>query len=947
MPNIPYMMSILAILLCAAAPLHAAGVKDAVPGNNGILIQNLCLFEDTTGSLGIREVASPSGRAKFAPADEIPNYGFTRSAVWIRFVTPNNSRDDIERILEVLYPALNCIEVFIPDGEGGYLQKRSGSRVPFTAREIRHRNSLFLIPVKAGKETEVYVRVRSSSALNFTINLYDLLEFQRRDYIEQFITGLFFGILTIMMLYNLFLFFSVGDRSYLFYVLYTLSNTLFSLSIHGLAYEFLWPNAGEWAIRSHPFFTATTLLCAILFSVDFLRIKKYSIPFYRVLQALAALAAVGAAGALFMPYRYCIRVNIGLSYLFLPLVIIAGVYTMRQGYRPARYFLAAWSFLVAGSLLYALSHSGVVPRNLVTEHAVQISTAIELSLLALALGDRINILRKEKEEYESYRELDRVKSEFVSNISHEIRTPLTLMLTPIWAVIDGSRSVQPDMEFFRMLDRNGSRLLGLINDLLDFSKLDAGRMTMRVAHADIQSVVRDHAAAVKSACDLKSISVEMAFEAEPVMLYFDPEKMDSVFTNLFSNAIGFTGHGGRISVRVNEGAKAVMIDFEDNGRGIPADKTGSIFDRFSQAGSGDDGRPGGTGIGLALVREFLALHGGDITVESRYVGEHPDDHGTRFRITLPKGKSHFEGRADVAFSDEIGVQGARYRNALLGVSAKGGAEAASAAAQSDTDERPLIMAVDDNADMHELLRDVLSPSYRLIGAADAKAALDLLQSMEEPPDLILSDVMMPGMDGYALTERIRSDPRFDGIPLILLTAKADTSMKIEGLETGATDYIAKPFSARELVARINAHLGMKRLRDRLARSNERLYSRLKKSGRTGEPLPNPEIEEKIGIVTEFIRENYTADISREGLAAAVDMSPDYLSRMFNRVTGKRLDEYINELRAAEAAKRLIESDETVLSIAMDTGFESLRHFNRVFNKIYSMNPTEYRRSRSM
>lgn len=937
-----YILSV--IVFCLIIPASAAYTAGGVPDGNGPHINDMRLFEDTAGALAIREVSSPAYRNKFVRHDRIPNYGFTRSAVWVRLTAAGNPSVDTERILEVLYPALNLIEVYIPDGRGGYTVKTGGSRAPFAGREIAHRNSLFRVPVKAGDVTEVFVRMQSESALNFSIKLHDIIEFQRRDYIEQLFLGMFYGVLLIMLLYNLFLYFSVRDTSYLLYVCYTASNILFSLSIHGLAYEFLWPGAGEWAVRSHPFFTASTLLFAVLFSSHFLQIRKYSAPFSRFFLAMAVVIACAVAGALFCPYRYCIRANVILTYATLPVIITASVYAIRRGYRPARYFLAGWSFLIAGSLVYAMSHSGVIPRSIVTEFSVQIGTAIEVSLLALALGDRINTLRKEKEDFDRYRELDRVKTDFIANISHEIRTPLTLMLTPVWAILDGSRMEAPDRELFDVIGRNGSRLLALINDLLDFSKLDAGRMNMKVAHADIVKLVRDHAAAVKSACDLKRISVGISSTSERVMLYFDPEKMDSVMTNLFSNAIGFTGEGGRIEIRIDESDEEVRLEFEDTGCGIPAEDIDTIFDRFSQASSVRSDRPGGTGIGLALVREFLDLHGGGITAESRHIRTHPDSHGTVFRITLPKGKTRYENREDVTFCEDVAAQGVRYARMPRPATPGHTAIACSTGFDRDADNRPVILAIDDNADMHLLFRDILRDSYNLICATDAQSALDMLSSMEEPPDLIISDVMMPGMDGYELTRRVRSDRRYEGIPLILLTAKADTSMKIEGLETGATDYMAKPFNGRELIARVNAQLGMKSLRDRLVRSNNQLYAKLREAGKSSDRPPGPDIEDKIRIVTDFIRENYTADLSREGLASAVNMSADYLSRMFNRVTGMRLDEYINELRAADAAKRLAETDDTIIAIAMETGFESLRHFNRVFNKTYRMNPTDYRRT---
>lgn len=941
----PFSLMILTavIVSCLIIPEFAAAGTDSGKGmKSNPRVQRMGFFEDKSGKLGIEDIVTSEYKTKFILRDTVPYYGFTRSAVWIKLTASNEVGSDTEKILEVLYPALNLVEVFIPDRRSGYINKKSGSLVPFSERDIQHRNSLFSIPLKMNETIEVFIRVKSESSLNFKINLHDAKAFHKNDYIEQLVMGVFFGIMFIMFLYNLFLFFAIRDMSYLFYVCYVLSNIMFSLSISGLAHQFIWPDAGEWAMTSSPFFTSTMLFCAVVFSLNFLKIKNYSKVFYWIFLVLAVVTACMIPGTLILPYKYCVLNNVYFSYILLPLIIIISVYTIHRGYSPAKYFLMAWSFLLAGSITYALSNTGIIPRGILSDYGVQVGTVFEVSILALALGDRINILRKEKENYARYRELDRVKSEFIANISHEIRTPLTLMLTPIWSVIDGTYTGRTDKTFFEILDRNGSRLLGLINDLLDFSKLDAGKMTMNVVCGDLLKLIHDHVAIVRSVCDMKKIRLDIECGAEQVMLYFDPEKMESILANLFSNAIGFTSESGRISIRIKENYQDVILEFEDNGSGIPADKIDLIFDRFTQVDSGPSRRYGGTGIGLALIKEFLDLHGGTITVESRFISDHHDDHGTLFIIKLPRGKSHLEKRNDVSFHDEMQTHGSKFRSMTSEVGVPSVRRYYGTDASSGSEDRPLVLAVDDNIDMHSLLAEVLEPFYRVIFATDGQTALDLMSSMDEPPDIIISDVMMPGMDGYTLTRQIRGDSQFEGIPIILLTAKADTSMKIEGLEIGATDYVAKPFSGRELIARVRAQLGMKKLRDRLIRANKLMYSRLKENGKSLNQSPNAEIEEKIRIVSVFIRENYTADLSREGLAAAVDMSPDYLSRMFNRVTGKRLDEFINELRTADAANRLLETGETVLTIAMDTGFESLRHFNRVFSKIYGKNPTEYR-----
>jgi len=252
-----------------------------------------------------------------------------------------------------------------------------------------------------------------------------------------------------------------------------------------------------------------------------------------------------------------------------------------------------------------------------------------------------------------------------------------------------------------------------------------------------------------------------------------------------------------------------------------------------------------------------------------------------------------------------------------------------------------LLLVDDNRDMLHYLRSILEKDYDIISAENGSEALDILTA-SEGIDLVVSDVMMPEMDGYDLLSKIRKIDVFKGLPVILVTAKASIGMKLEGLSLGATDYITKPFDGEELKARIANQLGIKLLRDRIEQKNRRLYDRLRSMDQSRGVSVSDEARERLETVCEFIREFYYEDLSREALAETVEMNPDYFSRLFNKYTGKKLSEFINELRIDAAKKLLLETDMDITRIGHDAGFESLRTFNRVFKVVTGDTPGQFR-----
>ncbi len=419
-------------------------------------------------------------------------------------------------------------------------------------------------------------------------------------------------------------------------------------------------------------------------------------------------------------------------------------------------------------------------------------------------------------------ELEEQKTRFFANISHEIRTPLTLMISPIESVLQGDYGREINRAFFDNLYRNGLRLLKLVNNLLDFSKIEAGRMKMKVREVDMIGFLRNYIAAVNSAAESRNIKIIFSSAFEKVPAYIDPDKMDKVIMNLFSNSLKFTGNGGSISLSIMHDDQNCSIEFSDTGEGIPSRSIDSIFDRFSQADTSATRRYEGTGIGLALARELVEMHGGSIKVTSRYIKDNPNDHGSVFTISIPKGRKHFEGIEFVEFISEndqdelISDQsffGMREMHDLsLSTDAKsfmdegiGKLEDINEDFKShehapDTRATSSILIVDDNPDMRNFLSYLLKKHYIVHLAENGKDGLEAADRIS--PDLIITDVMMPVMDGHELTRLLKSDSRHRHIPVIMLTAKAEMTHKLEGFEHGADDFLTKPFNSKELLARI-------------------------------------------------------------------------------------------------------------------------------------------------
>ncbi len=430
---------------------------------------------------------------------------------------------------------------------------------------------------------------------------------------------------------------------------------------------------------------------------------------------------------------------------------------------------------------------------------------------------------EERKRAEALLELDHAKTAFFSNISHEFRTPLTLMLGPLEDELQENPNTRERLE---IVYRNSLRLLKLVNTLLDFSRIEAGRIQAVYEPTDLSAFTSELASVFRSAVEKAGMSLKVDCPPLPELIYVDRDMWEKIVLNLLSNAFKFTLEG-EIIVCLNWHGDYAELNVKDTGTGIADEEMPRLFERFHRIRGAQARTHEGTGIGLALVLELVKLHGGDIKAASK-LGE-----GTLFTITIPKGFTHLpQDRIGAARTmDSTAISATPYiEEALKWLPEDAAATQSYSLTREDiqepifsncSKERARVLLADDNADMRSYIRRLLNDYYDIEAVADGNAALVAIK--KNPPDLVLTDIMMPGIDGIELLHILRADPDIRTIPVILLSARAGEESKVEGLEKGADDYLIKPFSARELIAKIGAQIGMARIRrEAIQRENKLL-----------------------------------------------------------------------------------------------------------------------------
>lgn len=410
----------------------------------------------------------------------------------------------------------------------------------------------------------------------------------------------------------------------------------------------------------------------------------------------------------------------------------------------------------------------------------------------------IHALDEERKRAEALAEIDRAKTIFFSNISHEFRTPLTLLLGPIEDVLTDPQSIAVNKYRMGIAHRNALRMQKLVNTLLEFSRIEAGRMEGKFSQVDICAFTRELASSFRSAIEKAGMQLHTTCGEIRDEVYVDVDMWEMIILNLVSNAFKYSKQG-HIEVGVRQVNQEVQVTVTDTGAGIPEDQQDKIFQRFHRISNVQGRSQEGTGIGLAMVKELVKLHKGLISVESK-LGE-----GSTFTITLPVGKGHLPADKFVGAPSDMTVfrhADAFVMEALKWIPGEDSVDRGFPLSPANTKYKVLL--ADDNADMREYVSRLLSDYYITVTAIDGEDAFEKMLSHK--PDLLLSDVMMPRLDGFSLLKKIRQHPELKNIPVILLSARAGEEAKVEGLDAGADDYLIKPFSAKELLARVDASM---------------------------------------------------------------------------------------------------------------------------------------------
>ena len=524
-----------------------------------------------------------------------------------------------------------------------------------------------------------------------------------------------------------------------------------------------------------------------------------------------------------------------------------------------------------------------------------------------------------EQEAQQLHEMDEMKFRFFTNISHEFRTPLTLIINPVEKLLTESKS-EEDKTLLSIIQRNAYGLLELVNQLLDFRKLDVHKDALNVSIGDVVAYIKDICYSFTELASRKSIDFTFSTSITELRIEFDPEKMKKILSNLLSNAFKFTPNNGKIKVKINliqqrDENMDLEIAVSDSGIGIPTKDLERVFERFYRVENAENGNQTGTGVGLHIVSEYVKLHHGDIYVESQ-LGK-----GSVFTILIPVNKHLHE---------EIITQKLSEKEKAINLTT-----VEDIVTEDNRTKLPLMLVVDDNHDFINFIAAMFAKNYRILKAEDGKIAHQII--LEKMPDLVISDVMMPNMDGFELCKLVKQDIRISHIPIILLTAKAGDENKYHGLEAGAEDYISKPFNMEMLTLKVNRIIErQKKIRNQFRHKVDITIGEVEIIS-----MDEKFVKKAVALVEANIS---NSDFLVEDLVKEMGMSRVYFYKKILSLTDKTPSEFIRFIRLKRAAELLEKSQLFVNEVAFQVGFNDPKYFRKYFKEEFGVSPNEFKKT---
>lgn len=730
------------------------------------LAPQLDILLDPGGDLSPFDVLNSTQAEQWHPnGSKVLNQGHRDDVFWLKFTLDAAQSVEKEWDLVLANSLLDYVDLYqVFDDAGPRLIHRQGAARPFDNRTHEHR--FFIFPVEAYGHTTYLVRIDTAPSAVIPITAYPSGEFWAPLSLGDITNWLFYGILLAMVIYNTFLFLTIRDPSYLYYVLFVSSFGVLQLSLDGYLFQYFWWDNRGYDYRINFWLSSISVILAGLFIIHFLNLARIS----RSLVSL--MAAVIAIQMLYVGLSFWVQPT-RFALLFMPnlvgfmlLAVGFGLYAWYRGLVAARFFVLAWALFAAGNIAYLASRGGWLTLPFTPIMASKLGSALETMLLAFALAYRIRSLRDEHDRAQMRAE---AQSYFLAQISHEIRTPLNgvLGMTEVLA----RTPLNPEQRgYVETIQGSGTSLLTLINDILDYSKIEAGKMELYREPVNLRRLAEQLLQLFKSQAEEKHLKLLLQVESEvPERVVLDAQRLRQVLSNLLSNAVKFTDQGSvllTIAMASGAGGPQIVCRVKDTGIGIPVDRQGRLFSAYYQIEPQRRHTDGGTGLGLAICRQLVTLMGGEIDFISQ------SGIGSEFTLRVPY-ELPDTGFTDV---DNKSVAASRSLN---------------------------IMVAEDNVVNQKVITGLLEKlGHRVTIAANGTLAVERRKHPEFDFDLILMDCEMPEVDGYQATRAMRAFEAREGlprVPIVALTAHALEEVRSRCLEAGMDDFLTKPINSRQLL----------------------------------------------------------------------------------------------------------------------------------------------------
>lgn len=796
---------------------------------------------------------------------------------------------------------------------------QSGDLLPFAKREIKSKFPGFKIHLHPGEVKTYFLKIRNTQFNQFSILLFDInFYYQTREDgdSKELITGLILMRFAFHLSLLVFLYREKFLRVFSYWGIFLCAVYFFSSGYAGFVFSesaYLTNKAFYFVVSFAPL-----ALCYYIYTI--FELKKYA-PWIRwVYGSLIAVGFLNLVCTFFVHHWILSWSYIIFMALMVSFHLISCIYFYFRFTKPSFWYVSTLFLYLPAFSFYYLRNAGFINSDL-EFNIIQFTFFLDFLTVSFITAAQLKLRKSEnvrlqesvylkQQEAKQLAKLDKLKTEFFMNISHEFRTPLSLMLGPVKTLTQK----YPAEALLFTIKRNAERLQQLINQTLDFSRLESGGEKPRPQKGDIVLFIKKVVENFSVWLAEKNINLILNVNESSLEAVFDSDKLDKIVTNLLSNALKYSNDNTIINIDVKFEKNVMVMIISDQGIGIPEDKLPFIFNRYYQV---NESTAKGTGLGLALVKDLIHLLGGSIEVES------VEGIGSKFKVTIP-----FMSVLEPISDEKPGVD--------KKITSSFGDEFVSTAKTENT-----ILVVEDNQDLLLYLTEILSPFYNVVVAENGFEGKALIND-GLCPDLILSDVMMPVMDGYELCQFVKNSPATSHVPFILLTARSSQGAKIEGLNRGADAYISKPFDPDELMLLIK---NLQSLQESYRKVFERMSTQVGNESKTEEPIPES-LQTDWALIkglNAYLELNYSdSELTLEDICKKAGIGKTHLTHKFSTLTGITPIQYLRNIRMEKARVLLSESNKTIADVAYSVGFNDAKYFSKQFAQTFGVLPSQFR-----